>query len=225
LYNDAVHRNFFARPDEDQVPHDHLIHFDFDFLALADDTRGLGAQAHQLLERFGRAALGARFEELAEHDEGDDGRARFKVDVLGGDEPQHDGDAVQVRHRRAHRDRHVHVRATARSDLNCPQYCQPVELNERAAIIMSHIAVEHRNQAQVAAHAQNHQRHGKDEAEDQQTALAAHLVRASLGLHVFHLLRLARLHHVITGFADDRRQFCNARRSGTYSSAHARCHS
>ena len=111
----AVDRDLLARTHDDDVADDDLLDRDVDLLAAAHDARGLGRQAHELLDRVGRAALRARLEQLAEEHERDEQRARSRrrparIASAGTNVA---ATRVEVRRRRADGDERVHVAGAA----------------------------------------------------------------------------------------------------------------
>ena len=66
--NHAVHRDVFARTNDEYVAALHLRNRHGDFLTVAEKRRGLRGEFHQALERVGRLALGARLKHLADGD-------------------------------------------------------------------------------------------------------------------------------------------------------------
>jgi hypothetical protein len=56
-----------------------VLDADVDFPAVAQDDGAFRPQAHERANGGGGAALGARLQSLAEHDEGDDGGGALKV--------------------------------------------------------------------------------------------------------------------------------------------------
>ena len=106
--DDAIDRDLFARAHDDHVAHAHRIDGHVLLDTSARDPRSLRAQAHQLLDCLGRAALGTRFQELAEYDEGDDNGGRLEISVAYA-QTEGNQQAVEKRHRRAQRHQHIHV--------------------------------------------------------------------------------------------------------------------
>ena len=78
----AVDRDLLAGAHDDDVADDDLLDRDVDLLAAAHDARGLGGQAHELLDGVGRLALRARLEQLAEDHERDEQRRGLVEDRL-----------------------------------------------------------------------------------------------------------------------------------------------
>ena len=111
--DDAVDRDALARTDDEAIAGHHVGQRHVDDDAVAHDARGLRLQPQQAFERRGRAGLRARFQQLAQQHQRDDGRARLEVDVLVVQAEHGDHGAERIRHRRAQHDEHVHVRAAA----------------------------------------------------------------------------------------------------------------
>ena len=63
-----------AGPHDDDIADQDLFHGQVDLLAVAQHARGLGLQADELLDGFGRAALGLDLKRQAEHDQRDHDR-------------------------------------------------------------------------------------------------------------------------------------------------------
>ena len=70
--NFAVHRNLVAWSYNDDIIDHDFLDGQVDLLAVAKDTRCLGLQPDQLLDRFGGAALGLDLQRKAEDDERND---------------------------------------------------------------------------------------------------------------------------------------------------------
>ena len=76
----AVHREAFARADDDDVAGEHLAGRHVEFDAVADDARAARLEADQALDGFRRAAAGAGLEEFADEHQRDDDDRRLEVD-------------------------------------------------------------------------------------------------------------------------------------------------
>ena len=100
-----------ARLDDDAIACAHLLDPDLGFPAVALHDGALRPQAHERANGGGRAALGARLQPLAEHDEGDDGGGALEIKVPGGFGAPHEHHigAEGISGRRAERDQQVHI--------------------------------------------------------------------------------------------------------------------
>ncbi len=186
----AVDRDLLARPDQDDIAPLHLIDRDVLLDALAHDARRLRLQAHQPPDGFAGAAVRSRLEELAQQDQGDDDRRRLEVEVAG-DQPEEDGQGVDVGHRRAHGDQHVHVGRAVAQRLVGPDVVLAAhdELHRRRQrehhpVVPTRVRQVVRHQPQVAPHAHQEQRHGQAQADEQQPSLPFDLLLARLLLHI-----------------------------------------
>ena len=115
LDDHAIDRDLLAGTHDDMSP-TALVHRHVDLLAIAHArARSWRCSPISFLIALGGAALGARFQQLAQHDQGDDHRGSLKVDVpqrsWANRVQQQHGHAVDVGHAGAHRDQHIHVGA------------------------------------------------------------------------------------------------------------------
>ena len=68
----AVDRDLLTRLDDDSVADQNLLDGNVDFLAAADNARGLGLQSDQFFDGLRRATLGLDLQGKPEHDQRDD---------------------------------------------------------------------------------------------------------------------------------------------------------
>ena len=107
LDDDAVGRHLLARAHDEQIADAELGDGDEQLLPVAHDARLLRAELEQLPDRLGRAALGARLQVAAEHDQRRHDRRDLEVDVGAETSDQHHR-RPQPRRQRAQRDQRVH---------------------------------------------------------------------------------------------------------------------
>ena len=113
----AVDRDAVAGTDDEDVARQQQRRVDVDQAAVALDTRGLGLQAQQGLDRFRHAQPGARLEQLAKQHQRDHRGRGLEIDVQRIEPGHGDHRAERPGHGRAERDQHVHVGAAAAQGL------------------------------------------------------------------------------------------------------------
>ena len=109
--DDPVHRDPFPRPDDDLIAHGHVGQGQVHFTAVFNDGGGLGPQPGQLSDGLAGPALGGRFQEFAELDQGDDDRRCFKIDMVAEGRKEQHRQGIAIGHRRSHGHQDVHVGA------------------------------------------------------------------------------------------------------------------
>ena len=77
----AVDRDLLAGADDDDVADTTSSTGDLELAAVADHPRGPRLQADQLADRLAGPGLGARLEQPAEQDQGEDDADRLEVDL------------------------------------------------------------------------------------------------------------------------------------------------
>ncbi len=108
----AIDRHALARADHEDIAGHQRIDGDLDPLAVTLDARRLRLQPDQRFDRFRGPGLGARLQQLAEQNHGDDRRPAFEIDMLIEPEQRHHR-RKSPGHAGAERDQHIHVGAAA----------------------------------------------------------------------------------------------------------------
>ena len=111
LLDHTIDRHRVARPQHEEVSGLERLHCHLDELAITLDQRHLRLQAKQGVQCRRGAGLGARLHQLAEQHERDDHRRGFEVHMQVVASAEGHDHAVEVGHRGAERDQHVHVGA------------------------------------------------------------------------------------------------------------------
>ena len=118
LLHDAVHGDLLTRAHEHQIAGLHILHGDILFQPIPYHPRGLGLQADQPLDGFGRLTLGSSLQVATKQDQADDHHRGLVVhvglepragDALEQARKEGDRDRIQVGHRCPYRDQSVHV--------------------------------------------------------------------------------------------------------------------
>ena len=106
--------------DDDDVAHAHLAHRNDGLLAVPLHSDRIGREFQELFHLFARLFLGARFQPLAERDEGQNHCGGLEKQVVHRKvcrplavrhaDDKHDDEAVQIGRRRAEADERIHIR-------------------------------------------------------------------------------------------------------------------
>ena len=140
----AVDRDALAGTHNDQITDSDLLDRHLCFHAVAFDNGCLWRQVHQLCDRLGGLALGARLQKLAECDQRQDHAGGFKVEVhrIPGNDiriavsqaPSDHIDrhnAIDERGRRADRDQRIHIWRAAQQRLVTDLIVFAVDIDDR----------------------------------------------------------------------------------------------
>ena len=196
LEHHTVDRNALARPDDEHLTGLHLGSGNDALCAVALDGRGLGCKIHELCDRIGGFALGARFHGLAHGDERQDragglkvqlhhiGMHRVHVHLSEADADAIDGiDAVQNGGAGAKRDERIHVRRALNERLAAADIILAVEKDdgneqqklrkrERHRVLHAEETLRQRP-AHHVPHREVKERHGEDKREREAALHAA----------------------------------------------------
>ena len=108
LRDGAIHRDFLSGPHQQDVAGLHLLDRNVALRTALDETRGLGAEFHQLADGFAGLAPAAGLKITPKQNERRDHGPGFKIKMVAAN--PHAPQAVEKRRQRAERDERVHIR-------------------------------------------------------------------------------------------------------------------
>ena len=202
--DNRVDRDTLARLDQKQVARRDFIDGNRLLFAIVEERGCLRRQTHQLLDGVAGAALGPRFQQLAQRHQCENDGGRFEIIEFADhiaeseqDAKEHD-DAVDISGDGAHRHQHIHVGAAVAQGLQRAADELPAQQkhdrrgqrakDEEPDVIRQECEVVHQEGElvqEVARHAEDGQRHGEQGADFDQAGLAVDFGFAGRRLLVF----------------------------------------
>ena len=198
LGDDGVNRDALAGLDQQQVARNDFINWNGLFFAIAQESGGFRRQSHQALNGGAGAAFGARFQQFAQRNQGENDGGRFEVVRFADqvseveEDAEQDDNAVAIGGERAHRHQHIHIGAAVAQGF------------QRAAEVLAAEQDDHRRRhraedeepnvvhqggevvhekgdlvQEVARHAEHGQRDGESGADDDEALLSVDFGLAS----------------------------------------------